>query len=146
MSCCSAWWCSGCQDEIWEEHRIQKAEARQFTAYLAGETPAFVEDLEVDDDSKDALEFEKGDQMFVTSLHRPAEDIQVTSTVSQCLTEAFKQNSELVQPDPTFPNSREGVPDYLSNFDLAFSKEPLTYFLIQTLVPCDQTDPRRNTL
>ena len=90
---------------------------------MAGKTAAFVEDLEDDEDRKDAPEFDKGNCMFATGLHRLAEDIQLTSTVSQHLTEAFKQNSEPVQPDTTLPNSRGGVPDYLSDFDPVFSKE-----------------------
>ena len=53
--------------------------------------------------------------MFVAGLHHPDTEIRATSTISQWLTKAFKQNSEPVQPT---------VPDYLLEFQNVFSKEP----------------------
>jgi hypothetical protein len=66
-----------------------------------------------DDDNEEDPEFEKGDRLFAASLYHPTSEIQATSTISQRLAEAFKQNSV-----PT-----DGVPDYLRKFDNVFSKE-----------------------
>ena len=96
MSRCSAQCCSGCRDEIREERRIQKVEIRSVAACTAGDLPDL---LRVDDDNDDdgEPEFEEGGRMFATGLKGPTEEVRATSTISQQLAEAFKQNSELDQ-------------------------------------------------
>ena len=45
------------------------------------------------DEEETPPEFEDGDRIFVTTLHRTPEEVQATSTISQRLAEAFKRNS-----------------------------------------------------
>jgi hypothetical protein len=106
MSRCSARCCSGCQDEIREEHKVQKVETRRIAACLAGDLPDLIQDDDDDDDEEDLL-FEEGDCFLATGLHRPSEEIRAMSTISQQLAEAFKRNSEQT------PMSIETIPDHL---------------------------------
>jgi hypothetical protein len=122
MSRCSARCCSGCREEIREERKSQKVEARRIAACSAGDLPDLVRDDD-DDDEGDDPEFEQGDRIFVAGLCQPPEEVRATSTISQRLAEAFKRNSE---PTPTLtdgPTSAEGIPDYLREFHSVFSKE-----------------------
>jgi len=58
-----------------------------------------------------------GDHIFAIGLVPAPVEIRATSSVSQCLAEAFKQNSEASAP------SRQPVLEYLKEFDSVFSKE-----------------------
>ena len=49
-----------------------------------------------DDEDEEDPEFEEGDCMFAAGLLHPNTEIRATSTISQQLAEAFKQNSEPV--------------------------------------------------
>ena len=89
MSRCSAQCCSGCRDEIREEHRIQKAEICSVAACTAGDLPDLLRDDDDNDDDNEP-EFEEGDRMFATGLKGPMEEVRATSTISQRLAEAFK--------------------------------------------------------
>jgi transposase InsO family protein len=122
MSRCPPRGCTGCRDEIREERRSQKAEIRRIAKCSAGELPALEEDEEDEEDETEP-EFEKGDRIFATNLHQPPVDIRATSTISQRLAEAFKRNSEPTRSDESTTDPREGVPDYLRDFDDVFAKE-----------------------
>ena len=67
MSRCSAQCCSGCRDEIQEEHRIQKAEICSVAACTAGDLPDLLRDDDDNDDDNEP-EFEEGERMFATGL------------------------------------------------------------------------------
>jgi hypothetical protein len=66
MSCCSGRRCSGCRDEIREERRTRKIEARRLSTCSEGDLPALIPDDE-DNDEVDS-EIEDGDRIFVTAL------------------------------------------------------------------------------
>ena len=122
MSRCSVRCCSGCRDELrgeckaWKNKAclIARCSSRPLSVMVdndEGNLPALLKDNEDEEDP----EFEEGDRMFVAGLHHLDTEIRATSTISQRLAEAFKQNSEPVQP---------AVPDYLREFDDdVFSKE-----------------------
>ena len=74
MSRCSAGCCSGCRDEIRQERRAQKVEAKNIAACSAGDLPDLVRDDE-DDEDEDSLDFEEGDRLFATGLHAPPEEV-----------------------------------------------------------------------
>ena len=78
MSRCSGRCCSGCRDEIHEERREQKFQARRIADCSEGEIPDLDQDDE-DDEDTDA-EIEDGDQIFATSLHQPPGEIHVAVT------------------------------------------------------------------
>ena len=90
MSRCSGRCCSGCRDEICEERREQKIQARCIVDCSEGEIPDLDRDDEDDEDMD--VEIEDGDRIFATSLHQPSEEICAASTISQRLAEAFKRN------------------------------------------------------
>ena len=75
-----------------------------------------------EEDSKDRdclelVELGDGDCIFAIGLLPPAAEIRAGSTISQCLAEAFKSNSEASAP----PN--HAIPNYLKEFEDVFSKE-----------------------
>jgi hypothetical protein len=120
MSRCSARCCSGCRDELRNKRRARKTETRLIARCSTGPLPVMVEEdgdklpaLLKDNEDEDDPEFEEGDRMFAAGLHRSTAEIRATSTISQRLAEAFKQNSEPI----------DGIPDYLWEFDDVFSKE-----------------------
>ena len=90
MSCCSGRCCSGCRDEICEERRERKIQARRIADCSEGEIPDLDRDDEDDEDMD--VEIEDGDRIFATGLHQPPEEIRAASTISQRLAEAFKRN------------------------------------------------------
>jgi hypothetical protein len=92
MSRCPPQCCTGCRDEIREERKVRKTEARKVAACLAGDLPELIPDDE-DDEEDDYPDFEEGDRMFAAGLHHPSEEIRATSTISQRLAEAFKRNT-----------------------------------------------------
>ena len=59
MSCCSGRCCSGCRDEIREERREQKIQARRVVDCSEGEVPDLDRDDEDDEDTD--VEIEDGD-------------------------------------------------------------------------------------
>ena len=90
MSRCSGRCCSGCRDEICEERRERKIQARHIADCSEGEIPDLDRDDEDDEDVD--VEIEDGDRIFATGLHQPPEEIRAASTISQRLPQAFKQN------------------------------------------------------
>ena len=68
-------------------------------------------------DLSEEVTLKKGDCIFAISLLPPSMDIQATSTISQCLAEAFKLNSEASAPLECT------ILDYLKEFECVFSKE-----------------------
>ena len=101
MSRCSGRCCSGCRDEIHEERREQKIQARCIADCSEGEVPDLNQDEE-DDEDTDA-EIKDGDRIFATGLHQPPEEIHTASTISQRLAEAFKWNQNS-------PDTEKGAP------------------------------------
>jgi hypothetical protein len=108
MSRCSARCCSGCRDNIREEKKVEKLQARCITQCSAGTFPTLVEDEEDKEQTGDRFDPEGGDRLFVMGLQHLVEEIRASSTISQRLAEAFRKNSA---PAPTGT-----VPDYLSDF------------------------------
>jgi len=71
-----------------------------------------------EEEPKEAEEpIEPGDRIFAIGFVPAPAEIRATSSVSQCLAEAFKSNSKASAP------SRRSVPEYLKEFDSVFSKE-----------------------
>ena len=58
--------------------------------------------------------------MFAAGPHHSSAEIRTTSTISQRLAEAFKQNSK-----PAASDVSSDLPDYLREFEDVFSKESL---------------------
>ena len=121
MSCCSGRCCSGCRDEIREERREQKIQARHIVDCSEGEIPDLDRD-DKDDEDVDA-EIEDGDQIFTTGLHQPLEEIRAASTISQCLVEAFKRNRDSPDTKKDTPVLAEDILAHLREFSAVFSKE-----------------------
>ena len=121
MSRCPAQCCSGCGDEIKEERKAQKVEARHVARCSAGAVPTFADDSDEYEDElvplDKVLDFVEGDRVFVTTQPSSVEDIRATSTISQRLAEAFNLNNEAASA------SAHVLPDYLSDFSSVFSKE-----------------------
>ena len=86
-----------------------------------GEVPDLDQDDDDDDDTD--MEVEDGDQIFVTGLHQPPEEIHAASTISQCLAEAFKRNQNPPAPEKNGPAPTEDIPVHLWEFSTVFSKE-----------------------
>ena len=110
MSHCSGSCCSGCQDEICKEQKLHKLEARHVYCCSEGGPPALVEE---EDKEETPSEFEDGDRIFVTTLHRTPKEVRATSTISQRLAEAFKRNADAAHPPAEHPAKAEGIPDHL---------------------------------
>jgi len=71
-----------------------------------------------EEEPKEAEEpIEPEDHIFAIGLFPAPAEIQATSSVSQCLAEAFKYNSKASAP------SRRPIPEYLKEFDSIFSEE-----------------------
>ena len=121
MSRCSGGCCSGCRDEIHEERREWKVQARRIVDCSKGEIPDLDRDDE-DDEDVDA-EIEDGDRIFATGLHQPLEEIRAASTISQHLAEAFKRNRDSPDTKKDTPVSAEDILAHLREFSAVFSKE-----------------------
>jgi hypothetical protein len=95
MSRCTVGRCTGCQQEIREERKVQKAEMRRITRCSTGPFPTFTNESDgddelpalerdpYDDDDIDDPGYEDGDRLFATGLHAPLEEIRASSTISQ---------------------------------------------------------------
>jgi len=82
-----------------------------------GPIPEFHTDSE-EEEPKEAEELiESGDCIFAIGLVPAPVEIRATSSVSQCLAEAFKRKSE------ASASSGRSIPEYLKEFDSVFSKE-----------------------
>jgi len=116
MSRCPTRCCSGCRDKARVERITRKAKIRWTEAVSDGPL------LELHTDSKEeepeeAEELIKpGDCIFAIGLVPAPVEIRATSSVSQHLAKAFKQNSESAP-------SGWSVLEYLKEFDSIFSKE-----------------------
>ena len=127
MSRCLPRCCTGCRTELKEERSAKKEDACRINACRTGPLPAFVEDIdkneeEVESESNPETDdlpnehLEEGDRIWVTGLLPEPEYIRASSTISQRLAEAFKRNSEP-------PDYEKHIPPHLRDFHSVFSKE-----------------------
>ena len=117
MSRCPPQCCSGCRDEAQVERIAQKAEIWWTEAVSDAPVLELHTDSE-EEEPKDAEELiEPGDCIFAIGLVPAPAEIRATSSVSQRLAEAFKQNSEASTP------TGRPILEYLKEFDSIFSKE-----------------------
>src|SRR5277367_249793 len=114
MSRCPPQCCAGCRDEARQERISNKARIRRQESCSSGPVPEFHHDAEDSDDYGDFID--QDDRIFATGIFppRPQEDIRASSTISPCLAEAFKVNSETTIPF---------IPDYLQELKDIFSKK-----------------------
>jgi len=104
----------------------RKAEARAVNLCRSGPSPEYAEDSEEDKKSLQTgeVEYEQGDQLFVTRLllKSAAADLRATSTISQKLAEGARRASE----------SQKGLftlPDCARGFESVFAKEDFNILL-----------------
>jgi hypothetical protein len=128
MTRCLPRCCIGCHTERKEERNTRKRDAQRINACRTGPLPAFVEDIDDEEDEPEVNlpdaepgclpdePLEEGDRIWAAGLFPEAEHIHATSTVSQRLAEGFKRNSAPVDHD-------EHLPPYLQDFHSVFSKE-----------------------
>jgi len=116
MSRCPPQCCSGCRDKARVERISQKAKIRWMEAVSNGPVPELHTDSEEEEPEEAEEPIEPGDCIFAIGLVPAPAEIQATSSVSQRLAEAFKQNSESAP-------SGWSIPEYLKEFDNVFSKE-----------------------
>ena len=116
ISRCPPRCCPGCRDEVCQEHVTWKAESWRKDTCTAGPIPEISHDSDSDSSDKDIFDapsespsMEEGDCILATGLLPPtlSMDIRASSTISQCLVEAFKANSEAESPL---------IPEYLKEF------------------------------
>jgi len=117
MSRCLPRCCSGCRDEAQVERIAWKAEIRWTEAVFNGPVPELHTDSEEEEPKEAEEPIKPGDRIFAIGLVPAPVEIRVTSSVSQCLAEAFKRNSKAYAP------SRWSIPEYLKEYDSVFSKE-----------------------
>jgi len=98
------------------ERIARKAEIRQTEAVSDGPVPELHTDSEEEEPEEAEEPIEPGDHIFAIGLVPAPAEIRATSSVSQRLVKAFKQNSK------SAPSGRS-VPEYLKEFDSVFSKE-----------------------
>ena len=132
MTRCLPQCCISCQTKHQDEHKAEKKQAHQVKACHTGPFPVFVEDAEDEDDKPHATPknapfngpvnpnfpdepLEEGNHIWATGLFPQVEHICTTATVSQCLAEGFRQNSQ--------PADNEYIPLHLHDFSSVFSKE-----------------------
>jgi len=116
MSRCLPRCCSGCRDEARVERIAWKAEIQWTEAVSNGPVPELHTDSEEEEPEEAEEPIEPGDRIFAIGLVPAPAEIRATSSVSQHLAEAFKQNSK------SAPSGRS-IPEYLKEFDSVFSKE-----------------------
>ena len=139
MSRCPPWSCPGYRDEAHQEHAAQKAESQRNDICTASSIPEISHnsdspDEDVSDAPPESLCIEEGDHILATSLMSclegfpsatffsdtspleafPSATIGASSTICQCLAEAFKAKSEVQSPP---------IPEYLTEFTFVFSKK-----------------------
>ncbi|EEB90203.1 hypothetical protein MPER_11620 [Moniliophthora perniciosa FA553] len=128
--------CTTCRDEVRQEGKLRRAEARRAHKWNAQPWPTFTEDLDSEDDCAldlddeddsdtdrdpsvgvDALEEE--DRIFACNLHpnSPAHHINATSTVSQRLAEAAAKDHQAKS------SLRDNLPKQFWVYEDGFSKE-----------------------
>jgi hypothetical protein len=115
--------CVACQTERRDERKAKKEDTEWINACHTGPLPAFVEDVDDKDDelqpdpeSTPEEQLKEGDRIWAPGLLPEPEHIQVSSTISQRLGEAFKRNSQLTDYE-------KHIPPHLCDFQLVFSKE-----------------------
>jgi hypothetical protein len=123
MSRCLPQCCVGCRMEQRDEQKAKKEDAKQINTCHSGLLLAFVEDADDEDDelqpnpeSIPEEQLKEGDRIWATGLLLEPEHIRASSTISQQLAEAFKQNSQ-----PT--DYKKHIPPHLHDFQWVFSKE-----------------------
>jgi len=99
------------------ERITQKAEIQRMEAVSDGPVPELHTDSEEEEPEEAEEPIKPGDHIFAIGLVPAPAEIQAASSVSQCLAEAFKCNSEASPP------SGRPVLEYLKEFDSLFSKE-----------------------
>ena len=115
MSQCPPHCCSEHRDEARQERLHKKAEVRRMEAISTGLAPRLVEECEEEEvDEEDSIDV--GDRIFATGLLPSPLHVQVNSSISQQLAEAFKLNLQMA------PMACH-IPEYLQEFDSVFSKE-----------------------
>jgi len=117
MSRCPPQCCSGCRDKARVERIARKAEIWQTEAVSNGPVPELHTDSEEEEPEEAEEPIEPGDHIFAIGLVPAPVEIRATSSVSQCLAEAFKHNSKASAP------SGQSISEYLKEFDSIFSKE-----------------------
>jgi len=117
MSRCPPCCCSRCRDEAWEERIAWKAEIRWTEAVSDGPVPELHTNSKEEEPEEAEEPIKPGDCIFTIGLVPAPAEIRATSSVSQCLAEAFKHNSKASAP------SGWSVLEYLKEFDSVFSKE-----------------------
>jgi hypothetical protein len=93
-----------------DEQKAKKEDAQWINACHTGPLPAFVEDVDDEDnklqpdlESTPEEQLEEGDQIWATGLLPEPEHIQASSTISQWLAKAFKWNSQLMDYEKHIP-------------------------------------------
>jgi len=116
MSRCPPQCCSRCRDEARVKRVAQKAKIQRTEAVSDGPVPELHTDSEEEEPEEAEEPIKPGDRIFAIGLVPAPAEIRATSSISQRLAEAFKQNSK------SAPSGRS-IPEYLKEFDSIFSKE-----------------------
>src|SRR6266568_9363246 len=124
MTRCSPCCCIGCHSDLRQQRKTQREEIRNIDACRSGPLPTFIEDADDEDEEAAADEptdpsdepLEEGDCIWATRLLPEPEYIRASSTISQCLAEAFKRNSEPLDYE-------KHIPPHLRDFHSVFAKE-----------------------
>jgi hypothetical protein len=106
-----------------DEWKAKKEDTKQINACCTSPLPAFVEDVDDEDDelqldpeSTPEEQLEEGNQIWATGLLPEPEHIRASSMISQRLAKAFKRNSQLTDYE-------KHIPPHLRDFQSVFSKE-----------------------
>jgi hypothetical protein len=113
---CPPWSCPGCRDEVHQERIVQKAEIWRMDACTAGPMPEISPSQGGYPQCGSGITVSgrgRSDSHYQPTAPPPLMDIRASSTISQCLAEAFRTNSEVDSPP---------IPEYLKEFTSMFSK------------------------
>ena len=104
MSCCLPHCCTGCWEDAHQEQIACKAQIHRKEACSSGPVPKLYHDADDSDDSNDDAKCigHLGEWIFASSLLLPCLSEDTSSTISTCLAEAFKANSEANAPHLLF--------------------------------------------
>src|SRR6266700_3829461 len=124
MTRCSPRCCVGCRSDLRQQRKTQREEIQNVDACRSGPLPPFVEDADDEDEEATADKptdpsdepLEEGDRIWATGLLPELEYIRASSTVSQCLAEAFKRNSKTLDYE-------KHIPPHLRDVHSEFEKE-----------------------
>jgi hypothetical protein len=106
-----------------DKWKAKKEDTQQINACCTGPLPAFVEDVDDEDDgpepdpeSTPEEQLEEGNRIWATRLLPEPEHIQASSTISQRLTKVFKRNSKPADYE-------RHIPPHLHDFQSVFFKD-----------------------